>query len=408
MEQLIQRRMETMSREILSFTGFFVLLVLAFYFGGGHWRGHQQAYRQAALQGSQHDWINGSVGNRKTPPADSLLEILEEAGLSTRLERLADSLAAVRADLSEVRNLLLAARDALSGMEAREADEGDGQYFSAVRSFRRTENSAGTIGNELDSLRAGVAALKQLSHKQSGNQPAKIRWLDPSRVPVREACTTCHLPLNGEGTVMLYPDSKDETIYPATMAAHDYRQFGCTVCHVGSPVAVDFITAHGPDKLLRPFRPGKLALRSCGYCHADRSPLADGRVAFSWPEDCSGCHQQDSLFTLADSSDNKAFKVPIRESELRNWLLRHWAENSGEVPSRDQFEAALSMLVSGDIRRQAKSEQGAVEVPAADGNDSITDGTCPRCGRTYRLSLEVGEVFCPADGARLVTGRERQ
>ncbi len=384
------------------------MLVLAFYLGGENWRGHQQSYRQAALQSSQQQWSSGSVGNRPAPPADSLLEILEEAGLGGRLERLADSLAMVRADLAGIRDVLLAARDALSSMEAR---EGDGEYFAAVRSFRRTEGAAGVIGSELDSLRAGMAALKQLARKQSGKQPAKVRWLDPSRVPVREACTTCHLPLNGEGRVMLYPDSSQTAAYPAEMAAHDYRQFGCTVCHAGTPGAVDFHAAHGPDHLLRPFRTGKLAFRACGQCHADRSPLADGRVAFSWPEQCTGCHQQDIPSALADSSDKAALSIPVRELELRGWLLRHWAEKGGELPPRDQFEAALSMLVSGETRKLAQDKQDAVEFPAV-AEDSTgfaaSKGTCPRCGRTFRLRINGNEAFCPVDGARLVTGGEKQ
>ncbi len=395
-----------MSRKILTFIIFFVVLALIYHFGGEHWRGHQQAYRQAALAGSQQQWNNGSVGNKPAPPADSLLEILEEAGLNTRLQRLADSLAAVRADLAGIRDILLAARDVLSGMEASEADEGE--YFSAVRSIRRAEGAADAVGHELDTLGRGLAALKQLSRKQSGKPLAKVRWLNPSRVPVREACTTCHLPLNGHNKVMLYPDSTVAVTYPEVMATHDFRQFGCTVCHAGAPATLDFRAAHGPDHLLRPFRPGKLALRSCGLCHADRSPLATDRVAFSWPEACESCHQQENPSALADSSDNTALRFPVGEMELRGWLLRHWAENSGEIPPRDEFEAALSMLVSGDIRRQAVEKQEA-SVAAEDSlGPASSEGRCQRCGRTFRLSLEADEVFCPVDGALLVSGRERR
>ncbi len=400
--------MGMMSREILSFLFFFVVLALVFRFGGENWRGHQQAYRQAALEGSRRQWDYGSVARQSAPPADSLLKILDEAGLGARLQRLADSLAAVRADLAGTRNVLLAARDELSAVEAREADEGE--YFAAVRSFRRFDGLAAGIGHELDSLKRGLTALRQLSRKQSGETPAKVRWLDPSRVPVREACTTCHLPLGGEGRVMLYPDSARTAHYPEAMATHDFRQFGCTVCHGGAPGALDFHKAHGPDYLLRPFRPGRLALRACGLCHADRSPLATGRVAFAWPDACISCHQGESPPALADSSDNPALSVPVRGPGLRNWLLRHWARSSGAVPPRDQFEAALAMLVSGDIRRQAKDKQDAAGIGAATAGSLGTsgEGVCPRCGRAFRVSLEAGEVFCPADGARLVTGREEQ
>ncbi len=401
-----------MSREILSFLVFFVVLALVFRFGGENWRGHQQAYRQAALEVSRRQWDDyGSVARRSAPPADSLLKILEEAGLGPRLRRLADSLDAVRADLAAARNVLLAARDELSTMEAREADEGE--YFSAVGSLRHFDALAAGIGHESDSLKQGLTALRQLSHRQSESPPAKVRWLDPSRVPVREACTTCHLPLNGGGRVMLYPDSAHVARYPEVMAAHDFRQFGCTVCHGGAPAALDFHEAHGPDYLLRPFRPGKLALRACGLCHADRSPLATGRVAFTWPEACISCHQGESPPALADSSDNPALSVPVRGPGLRNWLLRHWAQSSGAVPPRDRFEDALAMLVSGASPGQAKDKQDAAGVSAATAGTAGSPGTsgegvCPRCGRAFRVSLEAGEAFCPVDGARLVTGREEQ
>lgn len=394
-----------MSREILSFLVFFVMLALVFRFGGENWRDHQQAYRQAALAMSWQQWHYGSTARPPAPPADSLLEILEEAGLSTRLQRLADSLEAVRADLAGIRNVLLAARDGLSAMEAGET--GKDQYFAAVRSFRRSDGLAAGIEHELDSLKRGLRALGQLSRRQSAGPLAQVRWLDPSRVPVREACTTCHFPLGDGERVMLYPDSTYVAHYPEAMATHDFRQFGCTVCHGGAPAALDFHEAHGPDYLLRPFRPGQLAFRACGLCHADRSPLATDRVTFVWPDACIGCHQGESPLALAGSADNPALSVPVGEPELRNWLLRHWAESSGVIPPRDQFEAALSMLVSGDVRGSAKER---AEVPAVGGNSLGPggEGTCPRCGRNFRISLKAGEAFCPVDGARLVTVREKQ
>ena len=398
-----------MSREILSFIIFIAALALSLFLGGEDWRAHQQTYRQAALTRTRQNWQEASSQRQKAVPADSLLEMLEKKDLSSRLETLADSLTAVRSDLGAIEQTLLAARDLLNGFEPVWDEDDANEYFAAVRSFRRTGRIAADLEDELTAMSQGLDALERLASKGDRTRQPKVNWLCPPRVPVREACTTCHLPLGNGNGVMLYPDSSRIRDYPAVMKAHDYRQFGCTVCHAGVAGSIDFRQAHGPDSKLRPFRPSRLAYRGCGRCHADRSPLATDMVIFSWPESCIECHQGESLSALADSAGNTVLDIPLDEGELRSWLLRHWAEKSGVVPSREAFDKAVAMLISGDVRGKKPEAEGESRDSLSWGKTTAASyATCPSCGRTYGLSVEGQEVFCPVDGARLVAGQGKQ
>ncbi|MBW7997876.1 MAG: hypothetical protein FVQ81_15165 [Candidatus Glassbacteria bacterium] len=378
------------------------------------WRNRQNEYREAAFQRSQQDWMNFTGRGLGDIPADSLLAILSDMGIDQRLEHLADSLAEIRVELARYEDILLAARDMLAGPQSERPEAETDEYFRAVRSYRRAERTAAGFEAELDSLREGLAALERFRFGTAESGPPEVHWTSPALVPVREACTTCHLPIENHGRVMLYPGKGEDTAFPEVMAIHDHRRFGCTVCHAGAAGSLDFRAAHGPDHLLRPFRPGKLALRSCGICHADRSPLINSSVAFGWPAACAGCHQDHTPAALADSSDNSAVTFPVPEDELRTWLLRHWAQKQEIVPGRDEFEEALAMLVSGDVRRLAVEEFLGGNKPAGSGAspaDSASvpvEASCPRCGRTYGVQSGRGEMYCPVDGALLIGSRNSQ
>ena len=393
-----------MTRETLSFIVFFALLAMVFKFGGSDWRFHQREYRRGAYESSRQAWQQGKPGKAAIPP-DSLVSRLEALDIGARLERLADSLAVLRSELDGYEELLLAVRDAVAGMED-EYGEQSGEYFGAVRDFRRLDGVTSGLSAEVDSLRQGIKAAELVERGGQSGAPGRINRLNPTLVPVSEACITCHLPLNGQGRVMLYPGNEENVEYPAVMAAHDYKSYGCTVCHAGVAAALDFRPAHGADHMLRPFRPGKLALRSCGICHAERSPLSSPAVAFNWPDDCAACHGADNLSTLADSSGNGEFELPLAEQAVRNWLLRHWAEKSGVVPDRMEFENALAMVLSGDVRRIASEQDpDSSDARQAEGVENMTAGevaTCPTCGRKFTIGNGGRPAVCPLDGTLLV------
>jgi hypothetical protein len=315
-------------------------------------------------------------------------------------------MAALRVELDGYEGMLLAARDAISGGQS-DGDDAT-QYFSAVREYRLLDGMITALENEADTMRMEMEAARSLAAGAPSSGGDQVNWVTPSDVPVREACTTCHLPLSGKGQVMLYPDSGSSTEYPEVMTRHDYQRFGCTVCHAGAAQALDFRAAHGPDGMLRQFRPGKLALRACGICHAEMSPLANAEVAFTWPDACTDCHEADNLLSLATLSGEPALKAPADENRLRTWLLRHWAESSGSVPDRDEFEPALAMMISGDLRRMAVEQFSAARQDSTPRQepDSLPHGalaTCPKCGNSFRLELGGRNAVCPLDGAPLVS-----
>ncbi|HLA40782.1 MAG TPA: hypothetical protein VJ417_12345, partial [Candidatus Glassbacteria bacterium] len=230
--------------------------------------------------------------------------------------------------------------------------------------------------------------------------PSRVRWIIPSRLPVREACTSCHLPVADGSRVMLLPQPEQDK-YPDVMAKHPPLEFGCTVCHLGSGDDLSFVAAHGPDRLGRPFRPGRVALRSCGICHAEQSPLRMAAIPFSWPESCARCHAGEELSALVDSSSVAALQYPLNVVRVREWLLRHWGEKDGLLPQRDEFEGVVSLLVSGERKTQAKTvDVEKVEETGGSPGQEL-EVVCPKCGRKFRAARGA-EFACPWDGTLLV------
>ncbi|MEA1996528.1 MAG: hypothetical protein U9N45_02775, partial [Gemmatimonadota bacterium] len=178
--------------------------------------------------------------------------------------------------------------------------------------------------------------------------------------------------------------------------------YGCTVCHHGAAVELSAEKAHGPDHLGRPFWGGKLALRSCGLCHAGRSPVIFYAAGFVWPKSCSVCHEIDRLSAWeADSSLFASRWFPVDEMKLRDWLLRHWGEKVGRVPERDTFEEVVALMAaqSADTTEIKAARDHGPAIVAEDGKTVLLK--CPSCGRTFGVAGHSEEYFCPADGSML-------
>jgi len=394
-----------MARQIAVFAALAVVLGLLFWWPRSDWRSQRGDYVSARLERSLAQLAGGS-GERVSPKDSARLEELYDqiasTGIGQRLETIADSLHALRQELAAYHGILLAVRETARQASRGEDEDFAARYFSAARSVSQLEAGADRLAAEADSLRTdldAVGEIRDYGEKRSG-QVYEIHRLRPERVPVRELCTSCHLMLDGGQQVMLLPVAEPES-YPLVMSVHPPRKFGCTVCHNGVPGALDFEPAHGTDRLGRPFRPGKLALRSCGICHAERSPLKFAAVPFSWPKSCVQCHENDRLPALVDSSAVQELQYPLDTSGFRAWLLRHWSEKEGRLPERNSFEQAVAVLVSGDISPRIGEADSAVAKTGKDTQKAVKIMRCPTCRRTFTVAGEGVEFVCPVDGSTL-------
>lgn len=396
-----------MARQITFFSALALILGLLFWWPRSDWRSYGQKYINAYLERSLIQ--AASSGESTVPPNDTtrleeLYDLIAESELGPRLDRLADSLLALRRELAGYHDILLAVRETARRASRRRDESFSARYFSAAGFMFSLENERQRLAAGVDSLRnglEGVGEVKDYSETR-GDPVYEIRWLRPERVPVREFCTSCHLPLEDGQRVMLFPKATPET-YPAVMAFHPPGKFGCTVCHNGTAGELDFDPAHGTDHLGRPFRPGKLALRSCGLCHAERSPLKFAAVPFSWPKNCIQCHENDRLNALMDSSAVPALQYPIDTRLFRSWLLRHWSEKEGRVPERNSFEEVVAMLVSGDMKPRLDEADSAFVTPRKDEQQKFKLMRCSSCGRIFTVPGASDEFVCPVDGSPLET-----
>ena len=395
-----------MVREIISFIAVAAFLAVLLWLPHEDWRSYERGYRRTADQlGSGITLPEGKAARGKIEPEklEELFKLIAGGALAVRVDRLSDSLQALILELDEYRGLLFSARETVRYGTGGGSERLRAGYFSAVRDLTRLGQEAGQLSVEADSLSESLEAVERLASAGESTASAipEIHLIRPARVPVRETCTSCHLLSEDSRRVLLYPEGEEKS-YPEEMLRHPPREFGCTICHRGSPEALEFGPAHDSDSFGRSFRPGRMALRSCGVCHADRSPLRFSSVPFNWPDGCIECHEQDKLSLLADSSATTALDYPLDLREFRFWLLRHWGEKLGKVPDREEFEQAADMLVSGLVKSApAVADTGTVQ---AAGDSSRADGErmfrCPSCGRTFNFSAS-GVPACPLDGTAL-------
>ncbi len=228
---------------------------------------------------------------------EGLSRLIRERELELRLTRLADSLQALRSELDQYDQVLLTVRDRVRDLPAAGDQQLEVPYFSGVRAVYGARDELENLSVELEELRRSIEAVPAVPAAGKGGEDdrserleaGRIRWLTPERVAVREACTTCHLPI-GQARVLLRPNGAETAAYPEPMLRHATEQFGCTVCHHGEAGSVRFTRAHGDDAVGRAFRGEALAVRSCGSCHSAGRAVAWREETRAWQESCSGCH----------------------------------------------------------------------------------------------------------------------
>jgi hypothetical protein len=387
-----------MRREIWAFVILAAILLLLFRFSGGDWRGWRErlftAPEDSTGAGKEDMRVDGDYA-KVAGEMQNYVDWLHEAGISDRLERISDSLHAVLGDLEERREKVEKA-GSLAGL--RESESYDEDFWKAARSLQELERASVSALVDVDSIRTRLV-LDGERKAPSVSRAAEIRWNEPERVGVREACLSCHQELDGSGQVLLTP-GRDNQKYPEPMLHHSPREFGCTVCHRGAPQALDFERSHGLDHQGRSFRPGKLALRSCGLCH-DRIAKAAARMT-EWPEACVNCHAGQSLAGLSpDSLLRSSGHDPVTtERNARTWLVRHWSVKTGRIPERENFEQVFSSIISGNGNHGRLRDSGKAEDSGA-GLKKGTQLICPSCGRRFRAAGDMAEYFCPLDGTKL-------
>ena len=137
-----------------------------------------------------------------------------------------------------------------------------------------------------------------------------------------DRCITCHLGSDNDKLANApLPFSSHPKMY------HNINKFGCTICHDGQGLAVDYVDAHLPGEFWdRPVRPNRYTESACGFCHINENlketpNLNSGKILVRELK-CVGCHELPEdygFFSPAlDGISNKII--------TRNWLVK-WLKN---------------------------------------------------------------------------------
>jgi mono/diheme cytochrome c family protein len=137
-------------------------------------------------------------------------------------------------------------------------------------------------------------AYQKILHEKTGsgvNEP-KIRqdWLPALHRTDR--CRTCHLGIEDS----LFKNEPQPLRTHSAIPNHDFRKFGCTVCHEGQGLATNTAEAHGrAGSWEYPMLPGNVVEGACGRCHLENSIkgaplLSSGRQLIN-EYGCIGCHK---------------------------------------------------------------------------------------------------------------------
>ena len=401
-----------MYKKMLKILAVTAILALSFWLTKGDWHRVRVKFLGAGDRPyhNSEEFLEVSPEGAGAVPADSvgleeLLRLITESGLDVRLQQWSDSVVVIERQLEAYRDLLMVRRESVRTETLSEPSKLREFYFRAVRALRGFEGQSRELGARLDTLRTLITAIERAGRRNPklvvGNlesrKPDSVRWLMPTRVPIKQACLSCHPPLGSGRVASATEDSVSGC--PEVMIQHPPEEFGCTSCHRGGPEQLDFETAHGPDELGRPFLAGRLTLRSCGLCHSRTTVPLNAATLFPWPEDCLGCHQKGKPEEICVDSFRTALADSLAdEKQLRAWLLRHWSDKTGRLPEREQFEHTLPLLSAGE--REIKSPQDSSAAPEGE-----TACRCPRCGRVFEVLPGVTDPVCPVDGTALLPAR---
>jgi len=183
-----------MAKQITAFSVLAVILGLLFWWPRSDWRSQGQSYLAARLERNLRQLATANQGEVSPPDIirlEELYDLIADSELDPRLDRLADSLLALRQELAGYHDILLSMREAARKASREKNEDFSARYFSTVRLLSRLENQTQRLAAGVDSLKGGLEAVEELKDYSEivGRGIYQIRRLTPERVPVRELCT---------------------------------------------------------------------------------------------------------------------------------------------------------------------------------------------------------------------------
>ena len=179
--------------------------------------------------------------------------------------------------------------------------------------------------------------------------PLQIRQIYLPELHRTDRCITCHVGIDN-------PNMKNEPQpfaahpdlgIPGFLAAHSFREIGCTICHQGQGPATAKEPAHGHvAHWEEPLLPKGSTVANCATCHDNVMQLRGAEVlvqakALFDEKGCIGCHSlrgwgnvigPELSETAAKSVDQFDFRRVHGEHTVANWIHDHFRDPQRVTP----------------------------------------------------------------------------
>jgi cytochrome c2 len=188
-----------------------------------------------------------------------------------------------------------------------------------------------------------------------------IKQIHVKDVDLVDRCESCHLGIRepvtltkavmgGEAAFTSHPNRE-------LLKVHDPERFGCTPCHGGNGVAVDYVEkAHGSyEHWLWPMHARENSEAGCQQCHSREivTEMADtlnaGREVFRL-RGCMGCHRYEGFDRDADELSGANQQIRTLEQQKAEWLREAGFDIQKGDKTRDNTEAQRLYAKANDLK----------------------------------------------------------
>ena len=223
-------------------------------------------------------------------------------------------------------------------------------------------------------------------------------WLPHLRRTDR--CITCHLGIEDTS----FKDAPQPLRTHPAIPHHDFRKFGCTVCHEGQGLATTTHAAHGHEKNWEhPLLPGNVVEGSCGRCHTGGTvkgaPLLNAGRQLIDKYACIGCHKLPT-FTRPDYIAVELGQIAKKAKP--SWLIA-WLQDSREyLPKTIMPDYKLTADQATDIasylfnQSKNKTDSTVSPVPVTGTEEQVAEGKLifsqSRCITCHALDGKGGSI----------------